>query len=1232
MLFNQKHVCDKCNVRLPKHRPKLICSLCSQVKHYRCQNLSRADAEYLITNFRNDWSCNECTLSILPVNACGRAKRNPLTPDTQTDKFKVKCTACDGFSYTAKNVKICSWCDQQVHAKCLLSDLGCKKCCVDMIPGFYAYNHELYGMTDKFNNTTYNPYDRSHYTHQIGDLIANEEEHNSAWGDISDLLVNCKYKQQKHTTHSKSNELKVLSLNIRSLSKNILTIKDDIEQYQKFDILCFNETNCVIDKLPNGLDDLLLDGFHDPIVQAPIRNTGRGGGLAIYINTNICDFDDIEKIDPNPDPTNFHGEFQFLEIKRCKGSNNTIILGNVYRSPSRNPNEFNTLLDATLTRLTRHSKKHVLIVGDFNIDLIQHDKDINSQNLIENTTQHGFIQVVSRPTRITDHSATLIDHVYTSKIQNILNCDILTVDLSDHLATMTTLLLGNITENLVPKFRKTDMGTSEFRIFNEANDMRFKQLIDEENWDTVTPDDSHDAQAQYDTFMETYTRHYNSAYPLQTKRARRKKERKNPKPWILPWLEEACDRKNRLYHDFVKQPSTANKTKYVKMKKFVEKHIKLAKNKYYKKYFDQYNDNSRKQWQLINSLINRKVKKSSVTKLHDNNGNIINTPRAVAEKFNEYFVSIAAKLKDDISSRNNFNPNDFNKFLTAPVHNSIFLSPIEGSEVSGIIHNLKNKATLDTKINPLKIASTCDKFNENLAKVISCSFEQGVFPNSLKTARVVPIFKSGSKTDVANYRPISLLASFSKLYEKLMHRRIIEFMEANNSIFDSQYGFRSGRSCEHALLKAQSVLLDSLSKNEISLLLLIDFSKAFDMVDHIILLKKLEHYGIRGVAHDWLKSYLADRQQFVTIDGSDSDKKSLKFGVPQGSILGPLLFIIYINDLPEISKIAKFIMYADDANIIITGKSVVEINEKFNNLSRTLLRWVDSNGLKLNLDKTNYMIFSRQKIEIPCGLFIANRKIERKHEARFLGVIVDDKLNFSQHIRTLKSKMSRYVGVMYKLKGLVPTKILLQIYHSFIQSHINFCSLVWGFSAKTNIELLFSSQKKGIRAVMPGFVRFFYKDGSPPAHTKPAFTNFKILSIHGIIVMNALILMHKLKYFPDLLPPSIRDTIDSNSPLTHASPTHESCEAWLDTYNNSYHRKSVFFKGPLLAIEGSIAKSSAIYASSSINAYKSKTKTYLLEQQCSGDINEWEAGNFLLHNITGLRKSNRTTTISTQDT
>ena len=655
------------------------------------------------------------------------------------------------------------------------------------------------------------------------------------------------------------------------------------------------------------------------------------------------------------------------------------------------------------------------------------------------------------------------------------------------------------------------------------------------------------------------------------------------------------------------------------LRKFVEKHIKLAKNKYYNKYFEQYKDNSKKQWQMINNLLNRKPKNVTINKIYDENGNACTNPHSIADNFNDYFSNIASKLKSEINTRSAVSPGNFENFLKKPVTNTIYIKPVEADEIHDIVKNLKNKATLDTKVSALKIANTNYNFTHTLAKIITASFEQGVFPQSLKLARVVPVYKSGPKTDIKNYRPISLLTSFSKIYEKLMHNRITEFMNNHNSLHEMQYSFRAGRSCEHALLKAQSILLDTLNKKEIALLLLIDFSKAFDMVEHTILLKKLEHYGIRGAALSWLKSYLDNREQFVSISGVNSSRKRMGYGVPQGSILGPLLFIIYINDMPEISKIAKFILYADDANIIITGKNIDEINEQMTALANTLLTWVDSNGLALNLKKTSYMIFSRQRIDSTYRLGIANTLIERKTESKFLGVIVDDKLNWSHHISALKSKMSRYIGIMFKLKNVLPLNARMQIYHSFIQSHINYCSLVWGFSSKSNIESLFVQQKKGMRAIMPGYVDCIFSDGNAPQHTKSSFSKFRVLTIHGIIVKNALLFMHKVNHFSQSLPSSLTETIKDNAPIYGS--THETCDEWYNEFNNSYHRKSFFFKGPLLATNNlNIVPSNFPVP---INTYKSRLKTKLLDIQNQGDTEEWQQDNFPLYCIPGLRASAR---------
>ena len=1092
-----------------------------------------------------------------------------------------------------------------------------------MIPGFDTNSHDLTGDYDSLSTLRFNPYHRSHVINSIGNTLDQETDlSDDHWDGISNLLTNGKYQEPRHVDTSTTEELKVLSLNIRSLVKNISIIHEDITFYSKFDVLCFCETNCVAENLPNGITDIFIDGFHEPIHQPPARKSGKGGGLVTYINKRACDSQNIEKLKVNVDPNDYSGEFQFLKIHNCKGSNKTMIIVNFYRSPSKNPKNFIDLLDNIARGLDRHSRKQIMFFGDANIDLIKYDTDINGQNVIDILAKHSFAQLVSKPTRITDHSATLIDHVYTNNIENISSCNVLTYNISDHLPIATTIKVGNVSHS-----RRTNSDSyrynitkQETRLFREANHQIFEQLIQAETWEDVL--NTEGSSSKYNKFFEVYTKHYNTAYPLKSQRIRRKFERSDPKPWILPWLEEACARKNKLFHEKITKPTSENIAAYERHEKFCKKHTDAAKKRYYKKQFEKFKDSTKKQWTIINGLLNRGKKLTGTYRLRDSGGSFVSTESAVAEKFNTYFSGIAANIKSQISSRRTFDPGGFNEYLLGPSSQSIYLSPTNALEVNKTISSLKNKSTLDSKIEPIKIANNCsDKFSCTISNIVNSSFAEGIFPHALKTAKVIPIHKGGTKEEVSNYRPISLLSSFSKIYEKLMHKRVLEFLDKNNSLFENQYGFRPGRSCEHALLNAQNTILQSLGKNQMALLLLLDYSKAFDVLDHSILLKKLEHYGIRGVALNWFQSYLRGREQYVSINGTDSSRKPIEHGVPQGSILGPLLFVIYINDLPQISRLTKFILYADDANIIITGTSLQEITEELSRITPILVNWVQSNGLALNLKKTNYMLFSRKRVDTsPVKITIDGTEIVRKHEAKFLGVIIDEKLTWASHIRALRTKMSRYIGVMYKLKKMLPLKVQLQIYQSFVQSHLNFCSLVWGFAAKSNIESLFSKQKQGIRAVMPGHVNYNYHDGIPADHTKASFQELGILTIHSIIVKNALLLLHKIKYMPSTLPKSIVELIPDNIP-SYGSNFEDNTD-WLSIYNQPLFRKSVFYKGPILAITKenieNITSPPSLFSSS---IYKKEAKRTLLKLQSGGEGDEWP--NFLLYNLPGLRTSTR---------
>ena len=1213
--------CGDCNVRISKNKIVIPCWICSEFKHPRCQGLTRHDANIINNDLKYSWICRQCITEILPINIDSdmKSRGNKVKPSTNT--VKQKCSHCSGYSYRTSTITRCNWCEEMNHVKCSVGILGCKTCCNEIIPGFNTnHSSDLFAQFTPSNERIFNPYDREQLINRIGDKIDNSNTMSAdQWSIFSDTLLACSYKQQNDVSNPNNNELSVYSNNIRSLIKNMARLREEsTDLSNKYDILCFNETGCNIDCLPNGLDDIIIEGFHEPLIMNPVRKSNKGGGLAVYINKRVCASEEFEQLDKpiDQDPT-FEAEFQCVRIRNTKCTGKTIILVNTYRSPSRKPTKFVEILDNTLCRLQRYHNKQILLVGDYNIDLMKFETDAIGQSLIETTESKGFVQVISKPTRITDYSMTLIDHVYSNMINKIVSTSVITTDMSDHLATHIVVSLDCNSSTFNATLNQEQIDGAESRIFNAAADQKFKELIDNEQWDIP---EGLDADDQYDHFITIYNGHYDSAYPVRKNRQRRRNERLDPKPWILPWLEDACFRKNCMYNEFVKFPTTQNKVRYEKMKAFIQKHISRAKSKYMDQYFKQYSCNSKKQWQMINGLLNRKNNKRGNIKLNDEKGDIIAQPNQVAERFNEYFSKIAANIKKSIADENIENPDPLSHMGSAN-SSSLFIQPVQPGEVHGIIKNFKNKATLDSKVNPLKIANSSFSFTASLSKIINKSFSEGVFPEKLKNARVVPIHKGGSKLDVKNYRPISLLALFSKIYEKLMHVRVMSFLDSGNLLHEYQYGFRPGRSCEQALLTAQHSILETLSKNKVCLLLLIDFSKAFDLVEYPILLKKLYHYGIRGSALKWFQSYLRNRKQFVSVNGADSSEKNIEYGVPQGSILGPLLFIIYINDLPNISNLAQFILYADDANILISGETIAEVLETLKIVSLSLVSWVKVNGLKLNLKKTHFMIFSKRKVKDTAEIEIDGTTISRSSEACFLGVIMDDKLTWSKHIEAVKLKMARYLGIMYRIRYQLPLKARLQIYHSFVQSHINYCSLVWGFAAKSNIEKLFIAQKKGVRATAPGFMQYFYEDGVLPTHTKSSFKDLKILTVFNLISVNATVFMHRARQFPESLPTSVRSIIDSSAPSDGDEDAYS--QSWSSKYGSNIFGKSLCFKGPLLYLPKNrpyIANDTSI---TSYITYRNKLKTVTLAQQGSGETEEWEPKNNALSQVKGLRSSKR---------
>ena len=498
----------------------------------------------------------------------------------------------------------------------------------------------------------------------------------------------------------------------------------------------------------------------------------------------------------------------------------------------------------------------------------------------------------------------------------------------------------------------------------------------------------------------------------------------------------------------------------------------------------------KKTWMILKDVINKNRQSRVQSQFKISDGSTISNKQMISEKFNDFFINIGPSLADKITKQDKSQL----FYLGNKLENSIFIEPVSAPELDDILKTLTKCAQGYDEINIgiLNLCLPCVK--HSLLYISNLSLLHGVFPNELKIANVLPLFKSDDPMQFNNYRPVSLLSILSKIFEKAMYSRLVNLAQTLHKILcEKQFGFRK----KHPTYMAPMILVDKLIKSlengEYVLGVFSDFSKAFDTVDHSILLSKMYHYGIRGVAFKWFQSYLADRQQYVTYNGVQSSKKLIKCGVPQGSILRHILFLLYINDLVKACSTTLPYIFADDTNLFISGKNLTKMAHSLNKELLEISLWLKINKLSLNVNKTHYMLFTKKRKDIPCiSINIDGQPIDEVESTRFLGVILTIDWHGKSIFLTyqyISGKVSRGIGVIVRARRVLNSDALLTLYYSFIYPFLTYCNHMWGSAYATSLKPLLLLQKRSVRIITFSG----YRD-----HTDPLFYELGLLKISDI--------------------------------------------------------------------------------------------------------------------------------------
>ncbi|XP_075150930.1 uncharacterized protein LOC142225039 [Haematobia irritans] len=885
---------------------------------------------------------------------------------------------------------------------------------------------------------------------QLSSINAQLQNQQTTLTHINENLVNLNTQVTELQLQNKEKDKKLLEMEmtINKLEQKLIRKNIEISNI-KNETLSAGE---IIEKIATKINIVINENDIENI-------EGNGGGIAIYVKESIT----YNIIRENTIT------FESLRINVFINKIQLSLLA-IYRPPRTSRNQFIEELEQCICKVKRNDA--LFIVGDVNINILS-DRDKTTSTYLDIMSSYGLQCLVNEITRedFNTNRGSCIDHMFVRSTRAISSGQAVVVmsSISDHFSLFCCMSV-NDTQN--QKRKNNYNGINQGSATNQHNDLmintrKVNNLCRNVNWNEINTNDSCDET--FKKILDKFNKIY--AKSMQTKPTLKKR---NEFPWLNNQILYYCKLKDKLYQRYRKNRNNTEKEREYKLfNNKLNKIIQCAKNEYYRNEFIKNRNNIRGTWKTLNVILGKKVLSlDQEIKRNFKNDNL----RVVTENF-------AIKFDENVKTiLHDCNIKTFT-YQETRIHNSIYFEETNELEILNILKtlNLKKGPGVDG-IRPKDVRNNAEQLVSIITTFVNSSLNECKIPQLLKTSLVRPIYKKGQKDDYNNYRPISILPVLEKVLEEIIVRRLNNFLSKYNIINDNQYGFQKGKNINKLLGHFSNFVNQKLDQRAHCIALFIDFSKAFDSLSHGKLLSTLERNGIRGQCLQWFKNYLECRSFRVQIDDNVSKQIPIKYGVPQGSKLGPVLYLIYANELLNILKNSKAFAYADDTAVIVSHPNLEDAQIIMQTELNNIARWCHDNGLIINADKTKLLhirlpSLSNTSIKLKfhstqclhsyrnsadndsCETFI-----EVVDEIKYLGVVVDKYFNWKSHIQELNKKLRKALYILYHLNNSAPLAVTKQAYFALVESQLRHG--ITSFGSSSHCKILQLTQNRLLKMLM----------------------------------------------------------------------------------------------------------------------------------------------------------------------